>query len=135
MTSLPDSFEVTSKMQENNLDATLEAVIEALKEVEQIRDLRMKSEATAGAFYTTKTMEDMDLQQAGAGAMDVFPVLALSGVHSARVGRTPLRSADQNGSTTLSDPVRGQSWIAFTLVRWGTYSEIVPRSKRERRQR
>lgn len=53
-TSLPDSFEVTSKIQQNNPEATLEEVIEALKEDEKIRDMRTRSEGTNDAFYTTR---------------------------------------------------------------------------------
>ena len=52
--SLPDSFEVTSKIQQNNPTATLEEVIEALKEDEKIRDMRTKMESTTDAFYTAR---------------------------------------------------------------------------------
>ena len=52
-TSLPESFEVTSKIQQNNPDATIEEVIEALKEDEKIRNMRVKPEATTEAFATT----------------------------------------------------------------------------------
>ena len=53
-TSLPDSFEVTSKIQQNNFNATLEEVIEALKEDEKIRNMRVHSEATTDAFIMTR---------------------------------------------------------------------------------
>lgn len=55
-TSLPDTFEVTSKIQQNNPDATLEEVIEALKEDEKIRNMRMKPEVTQSpdAFFAAR---------------------------------------------------------------------------------
>ena len=52
--SLPDSFEVTSKIQQNNPTANLEEVIEALKEDEKIREMRTKLESTTNAFYTAR---------------------------------------------------------------------------------
>lgn len=53
-TSLPDSFEVTSKIQQNNPEATIEEIIEALKEDEKIRGMRFKSETTNDAFVATR---------------------------------------------------------------------------------
>ena len=53
-TSLPDSFEVTSKIQQNNPDATVEEVIEALKEDEKIRNMRNKPEVATDAFVVTR---------------------------------------------------------------------------------
>lgn len=53
-TSLPDSFEVTSKIQQNNPNATIEEVIEALKEDEKIRNMRIKPDATTDAFLSTR---------------------------------------------------------------------------------
>ena len=53
-TSLPDSFEVTSKIQQNNPNATIEEVIQALKEDEKKRKMRSKTESTTDAFVTTR---------------------------------------------------------------------------------
>ena len=53
-TSLPDSFEVTSKIQQNNPEATIEEIIEALKEDEKIRGMRFKSETTNDAFVASR---------------------------------------------------------------------------------
>ena len=52
--SLPDSFEVTSKIRQNNPMATLEEVIKTLKEDKKIRDMRTKLESTTDAFYTAR---------------------------------------------------------------------------------
>ena len=53
-TSLPDAFEVTSKIQQNNPNATIEEVIEALKEDEKIRKMRVKTEPTTDAFVAAR---------------------------------------------------------------------------------
>lgn len=54
-TSLPDSFEVTSKIQPNNPEATIEEIIEALKEDEKIRGMRTRTESTNDAFQVAAT--------------------------------------------------------------------------------
>ena len=53
-TSLPDAFEVTSKIQQNNPNATIEEVIEALKEDQKIRKMRVKTEPTTDAFVAAQ---------------------------------------------------------------------------------
>lgn len=53
-TSLRDSAEVTSKIQQNNLDVTLEEVIEALREGGKIWGMRVKNQTDTEAFFVTR---------------------------------------------------------------------------------
>ena len=50
-TSLPESFEVTAKIQQSNPNATVDVVIEALKEDEKIRSMRVNPDAATEAFF------------------------------------------------------------------------------------
>ena len=53
-TSLPESFEVTAKIQQSNPNATVDIVIEALKEDEKIRSMRVNPDAGTEAFYSNR---------------------------------------------------------------------------------
>ncbi|KAH8152155.1 uncharacterized protein LAJ45_03581 [Morchella importuna] len=50
--TLPTSFEVTSKIQQNRADATIENIIDALKEDESIRSMRTQPDSMTEAFYS-----------------------------------------------------------------------------------
>jgi hypothetical protein len=50
---LPEVFDMTAKILQNEPDLTVEAVIARLKRDEQTRAMRMKSEATTEAHYLT----------------------------------------------------------------------------------
>ena len=52
-TSLPEVFEVTLKIQQNRPDATVESIIDALKEDERIRMMKTTPDAATEAFYTS----------------------------------------------------------------------------------
>lgn len=50
--SLPAAFEVTAKIQQNRADATIESILDALKEDESIRAMRVQPDASTEAFLT-----------------------------------------------------------------------------------
>ena len=52
VTSLPAVFRVTLKIQQNRLDATVESIIDALKEDKRIRMMKTTSDAITEEFYT-----------------------------------------------------------------------------------
>lgn len=50
--SLPSAFEVTAKIQQNRPDAIIESIIDALKEDESIRAMRVQPDANTDAFMS-----------------------------------------------------------------------------------
>lgn len=66
-TSLPDAFAVTSKIQQNNINAIIEEVIEALKEDEKVGEMRVKTEPTTDAFVAARGRSEHGLFGRGGG--------------------------------------------------------------------
>jgi hypothetical protein len=53
--SLPPVFEVTGKILQNRADATIEEIIDALKEDERIRSMRTQPAATTDVYYSSSS--------------------------------------------------------------------------------
>jgi hypothetical protein len=53
--SLPPVFEVTGKILQNRADASIEEIIDALKEDERIRAMRTQPTATMDVYYSSSS--------------------------------------------------------------------------------